>query len=134
MRSRTNLIKDQLVELSDHRKVFIASFPPDQRSWSVKLASSIPIPGIHLFKSDPPTSSTPKTLVPEARESFRPNASIANGEPSKGKASADGRGTNEHQPALDPDDYLHAKKKLKAAILEHYRYPLTIFASLELSC
>jgi hypothetical protein len=25
------------------------------------------------------------------------------------------------RPELDPDDYMHAKKKLKDAMLEHYR-------------
>jgi hypothetical protein len=113
MRARSTVIKEQLVELSEHRKIFYASYPPDRRPWTAKLTSTLPlstVPVIHqLFAPSKKLAdrSPPLAVTPDG--------------PFSGRSSVLHPMEVEHAPELDPDDYLHAKKKLKDAILEHYR-------------
>jgi hypothetical protein len=103
MRARSTIIKEQLVELSEHRKIFYASYPPDRRPWTAKLT----VPVIHQLFSQPKKMAPPLAVTPDG--------------PLSGRAPVLHAMEVEHAPELDPDDYLHAKKKLKDAILEHYR-------------
>jgi hypothetical protein len=69
-----------------------------------------------------------ETQISQAREKGKSSGTSAS--PSMGnrmnagshesRESAAGGG-NDHPDALDPEEYLHAKKKLRRAVLEHYR-------------
>lgn len=65
--------------------------------------------------------------IPESPQSARPELNGKGKEEREehnyGIASGSGHGTSTRRagPILDPEDYQHAKKKLKRAVLEYYR-------------
>ncbi|KAL1744890.1 EXS family protein/ERD1/XPR1/SYG1 family protein [Schizophyllum fasciatum] len=146
MQDRTLLLKEQLNELNDHRKLFYAVHPRDNRPWGVpfpikpelKLRLRAPKPKAKL----PPVDGEPveKTLTKTTTNNtglFDPNGEryhkaespideqdIEDRLPPSPPATPVDR-TSTPQPRrrvmLDPDEYQHAKKRLKKAVLEHYR-------------
>jgi hypothetical protein len=152
MRARSQLIKAQLLELSEHRKIYQIAHPPDLRPWTTKLVSSIRMPAIPL-PAKPSFSMGHGSLAPltsaatgagkkqgdgenqEDSEGERTASTLQNshdqgnaspdsdshGTKGKGPGPSNGKEKEQSPPGLDPEEYLHAKKKLKKAVLEHYR-------------
>ncbi|PVF97400.1 SPX-domain-containing protein [Serendipita vermifera] len=100
---RVSVIKEQLDDLKDHRKIFHAY--EDQQVMPI-LPKVLGKLAIHLSPPMPwkqPISSNNEDAV----------------DPSTSRGNA---GRSSSQPAkYDPDDYQEAKKKLKKAVLEFYR-------------
>lgn len=148
MRARSQLIKAQLLELSEHRRIYQIAHPPDTRPWATKLVSSIrmpaiPVPALPSFsmgrgslaplasaaakkkvdgesQDDSEGERTASTLPVGGEQ--RNDSTDEDGHGAKGKGPGPSNGKEKEQsPGLDPEEYFHAKKKLKKAVLEHYR-------------
>ncbi|KAI5834222.1 hypothetical protein K523DRAFT_231066, partial [Schizophyllum commune Tattone D] len=149
MQERTVLLREQLNELNDHRKLFYAVHSRDGRAWGVPFP--IPIkPDIKLrLRAPKPKAKLPavdgapieKTLTKTTTKSggglFDTNRDrYHQGETPDSEEDIEDRlppsppatpveRSSTPQPRrrvmLDPDEYQHAKKRLKKAVLEHYR-------------
>ncbi|KAG5651838.1 hypothetical protein H0H81_007244 [Sphagnurus paluster] len=133
MLARTHLLHVQLEELADHKKLVQAANAHTSITWTSAIMIHFQ-DKLRLKKSTRHShNDISMKLNPGSgskRESFR-------SEKEKGKEKKKAKFEGEMEPqaqlgvngrvaglSTDPEDYLHAKKKLKKAVLEHYRLSL----------
>ncbi|RDB30619.1 SPX and EXS domain-containing protein 3 [Hypsizygus marmoreus] len=127
MQARTKMLHEQLDELNDHKKLVQAAHPHSQTSWSSALVTNI--------KDKLKVRRAGNGVLPQRPDSIELSShrmSLGSGSLDKGKErehDEEGKnmGDEKHLSgkhvvlSTDPEDYLYAKKKLKKAVLEHYR-------------
>ncbi|KAL0960089.1 hypothetical protein HGRIS_011733 [Hohenbuehelia grisea] len=157
MQARTQMLKEQLNELGDHRKRYYAAHADQGQNWASMLGTTHGLEFASKLRrlvkmdqadvpGDPPPSPTgsqptskdgaahkresgksedyaQSSALPGTRSPFTETAAI--------EAKIEGRRSTDKPPknraeyterrSLNPEEYLHAKKKLKKAVLEHYR-------------
>ncbi|KAJ6487885.1 SPX domain-containing protein [Mycena sanguinolenta] len=112
MKARTKSLEAQLRELNEHRKLFDAAHPAISRSWTAFFKSFIP-----PFRRKLPFRATHMEDSGEI-----PEESIAVDVEAAGlKKDKDHIEITPMPDHLDPKAYLAARRKLKKAVLEHYR-------------
>ncbi|KAG6918400.1 hypothetical protein DXG01_014801 [Tephrocybe rancida] len=134
MMARTKLLHEQLDELGDHKKLIQSVQSRTPSSWTTGVVVNIK-DKLRLKRSHQPITA-PYAM---SKDSELPGTqSLESDESGKGKMRAGGRGDADvegkdidgEKPSpgferiplsCDPEDYLYAKKKLKKAVLEHYR-------------
>ncbi|KAF8887598.1 EXS family-domain-containing protein [Infundibulicybe gibba] len=163
MAARTKLLRDQLNELRDHRKLFHQAQSanpawPILENINIRLRSKLPKNASQgIISVDPPGLDDGKAEAGLPRqsqiESHRRSSSTyldhpihentlmritsglksmassiihVPGDPDDNRGEGVNSGAATPRPearkrSLDPDDYLYAKKKLKKAVVEHYR-------------
>ncbi|KAF4583455.1 hypothetical protein EYR38_002206 [Pleurotus pulmonarius] len=126
LQEHTQMLKEQLNELAEHRKQFYEAFPEHKQTlasalkqyqsglrWRLRLGKAkenAVEQTVELSSTQPPSMERPTTS----------GTAISNDEsdhvgPSKGHA------LDTSSRLLAPDEYHHAKKKLRKAVVEHYR-------------
>ncbi|CAG8609901.1 11674_t:CDS:10, partial [Acaulospora colombiana] len=100
---RVSVIKEQLNDLRDHRKIF---HDHEEQQVMPILPKMIGKLAIHLS----PPMPWKQPIAVNNEENLAPSTSKGNGERSSSQP-----------PRYDPEDYQEAKKKLKKAVLEFYR-------------
>ena len=115
MAKRSHLIKVQVQELSLHRKQFYAAQRED--GWLATLhAKTSQLRGLKV-------AHTPNQLA-DIKEA---DAQKANEENQHAREDANSREIINRAGGLDPDEYLSAKKALRKAVVENYRYDCPSF-------
>ncbi|KAF5356935.1 hypothetical protein D9756_006619 [Leucocoprinus leucothites] len=133
---RTQLLQKQLHELHDHRK-FVHEANENHPNWSSSVAAALklklrPHPVIEMSATDSQTDASDPITSPKGKGTLgwssmlSPVPSISHAGPSdeaeKAETSSFQDAGRSGQPRFsDLDYYLHARKKLKKAVLEHYR-------------
>ncbi|TRM56258.1 EXS family-domain-containing protein, partial [Schizophyllum amplum] len=128
LQERTTLLREQLNELADHRELLDLrarswvppSLPPNLRS---RIFSAKPSPNSTLSPTPTGYSSTPTGYANAPVEGFD-NADIEKGFAKRNTHKRDHSASSTfwRLPGIvDPDDYQHAKRRLKQAVAEHYR-------------
>ncbi|KAG6825899.1 hypothetical protein H0H92_001930, partial [Tricholoma furcatifolium] len=141
MMDRTRMLHEQLDELGDHKKLVQSVQPSNPKSWTARILAMLK-DNLHL--------SSPPIEIPRAKDVLEPEPSRndslerknpdsgleckggtedagvdANDDPERKNAANEDKkwSPTRHGQVLssDPEDYFHAKKKLKKAVLEHYR-------------
>ncbi|KAJ7269844.1 EXS family protein/ERD1/XPR1/SYG1 family protein [Mycena rebaudengoi] len=119
--NHTRLLGQQLNELYEHRKLFLATHP------STTWPSAINPAAIFKFNAKiHEEEDTSKTAVRAAKGKLKSTAKTGkNLTPSGSQDTTHNRNTStetDHGSGhLDPDEYFDARHKLKKAVLEHYR-------------
>ncbi|KAI0266051.1 EXS family-domain-containing protein [Gloeopeniophorella convolvens] len=106
-RERSRRLRAQLDELKDHRRLFYEAHPADHRPWSLPF---LPAPGA-------PAAKRLRRALHHPRGPIHVDEDDAAG----GEKDAPGAHEKRRAPRLNPEEYQHARKRLKRAALEHYR-------------
>ncbi|KAI3608133.1 signal transduction protein [Moniliophthora roreri] len=127
MRARTLVIEDQLNELIQHRQRFHAA-RARRRRWSDLTHDLFAVikPGLKQNQVQKLDSSLVTESVLENEDLTNIGSSSKktgknDQSPPSGSHPESGNDRNGKGHTLDPDEYRNAKKKLKKAVLEHYR-------------
>ncbi|KAF7426119.1 hypothetical protein PC9H_008485 [Pleurotus ostreatus] len=126
LQEHTQMLKEQLNELAEHRKQFYEAFPEHKQTlasalkqyqsglrWRLRLGKAKQNgleQTVELSSAQPPSMERPTTSGTAFSNDDSDNAG-----PSKGNA------LDASSRLLAPDEYHHAKKKLRKAVVEHYR-------------
>ncbi|KAJ6627863.1 SPX domain-containing protein [Mycena sp. CBHHK59/15] len=113
MKIRTRTLEAQLNELNAHRQLFDAIHQEASVSWSAVL-SPTRILRLGCRESPRPENTSAEMDAPISR-----TAAFGNGSSDRKEQERLGNGRDQVQ--LDPKQYLTARRKLKKAVLEHYR-------------
>ncbi|THH19131.1 hypothetical protein EW146_g1993 [Bondarzewia mesenterica] len=115
-RERCAVLREQLGELKDHRKIFHEAYPADHKRWSLSSIAHTARPrrAVHRrrHRSVQESSSREKSL--ERADAEKAVELLGNGHDN-------GKVKEELRLRYNPEDYTHAKKRLKKAVLEYYR-------------
>ncbi|GLB42048.1 putative EXS family protein [Lyophyllum shimeji] len=132
MIARTKVLRMQLEELGDHKKLVQATHSRNPSSWSTALIIGLQdklgltqAPKLAARRAERPDTKDGNTDLPWNR------ASVGLETLGKGKEKEEDAESEIEEDrrsfgrtvglSSDPEDYLYAKKKLKKAVLEHYR-------------
>jgi xenotropic and polytropic retrovirus receptor 1 len=133
MRARSVLLKAQLAELSDHRRIWRAANPQaNMKSWANKLVGSFPAVkfGSSAKEDDPEAQYRSRWERPISVLSQHVKAGVyGEGEKPKkrGRSLSIGRSSDRWVRSIDPEEYAVARDKLKKAVIEHYRSVFAIY-------
>ncbi|KAF5345945.1 hypothetical protein D9758_011435 [Tetrapyrgos nigripes] len=119
MQERTKLLENQLNELDMHRKRYHDTQGSKSPPWSLALKPAVDL-GQRLRHHGKRVSGTPQADGQDAQD----QVTETDESDKKNSFSFPGNGKRPKRlppRALDPEEYQNAKKKLKKAVLEHYR-------------
>ncbi|KAJ7683001.1 SPX domain-containing protein [Mycena rosella] len=115
MKARTRDLEAQLRELDEHRRLFDAAHPDTSFSWTAVLNPS------RFFRQKALAPTPPRIeRIESAPEPLKEDA-IAIDDVSSGLKKERRAENGRWQERLNPKEYLNARRKLKKAVLEHYR-------------
>ncbi|KAJ7100199.1 SPX domain-containing protein [Mycena belliarum] len=116
MKARTRDLEAQLRELNEHRRLFDAVHPKASFSWTdILYPTTLLRFGLKLLSPTQKQSETEAAEIPKGETDKIDDVS-------SGLKKDDERTVNAAwQEHLDPKAYLNARRKLKKAVLEHYR-------------
>ncbi|KAJ7158187.1 EXS family protein/ERD1/XPR1/SYG1 family protein [Mycena crocata] len=118
MKTRTRDLEAQLRELNEHRKLFDATHPETSVSWATVLNPARVLNSVHRRL---PFGSHRRQIVAETSWHGEAIAITIQDESGLKRDDEQRDGTGRVHEPLDPKEYLHARRKLKKAVLEHYR-------------
>ncbi|TRM63672.1 EXS family-domain-containing protein, partial [Schizophyllum amplum] len=122
MQDRSALLKEQLNELNDHRKLFYVggsttAWVPFGIKPDIRLRLRAPKARAAL----PPLQESVEKTVSKSEKSDEGGSGRLPPSPPGTPVEHSANQVPRRRIMLDPDEYQHAKKRLKKAILEHYR-------------